>query len=247
MIEGDNQDQILIDIITAYRKVVHDRYDYNEIKKTHNIPDSFSAVKFDNLRTYFLTHIYPPPAQRAQLNAAFDNLESHIHNPKYLLRILMDSMSILIKYGMHLPKILRTGLKAMQSFQKANRFEQQLAKVAMDSKRKAPYTKDDIEYFISQLSKSEVYGFINDSLGLFETLHDHKLVKRVIDIVNHLIAKMLTKPTVYPRDEVAALELGRDLIVEGYSLFESLTPKEQDLLFDMIVDIEKDVLRGIFK
>ena len=68
----------------------------------------------------------------------------------------------------------------------------------------------------------------------------------MIDIVNHLIAKMLARPSIYPREEAAALELGRNLIVEGDQLFESLTSNEQDLLFDMVTKIERDVLDRIF-
>jgi len=64
--------------------------------------------------------------------------------------------------------------------------------------------------------------------------------------VNPLISKMLDKPAVYPRDEVAALEIGRNLIVEGNQLFESLTDREQKLLFTMIVQIEKDELSRLF-
>lgn len=242
----ERRDETLIEIITAYRKVIYNRYDYHKINARYDIPDSFTEKKFNELRSYFLKHIYPEPAQRAQLNAAFDNLEGHIGNPRYLLSILMDSVGILFKYGRHLPRILKTGLKAMQSFKKANRFEHQLAQAAVQDGRKPPFSKEDIAFFTSQLSEDEVYGFINDSLSLFETLHDQDLVKRVIDIVNHLITKMLARPSVYPQDEIAALKLGRDLIVEGFHLFESLNEKEQTLLFDMIVEIERDELRSIF-
>jgi len=239
-------EDVYMDIVDAYRKVINDRYDYVAINGSYQLPDSFTEAKFDALRSYFLTHIYPPPEQRAQLNAAFDNLEDHIGNPRYLLSILMDSVGILFKYGRHLPKILKTGLKAMQSFKKANRFEHQLAQAAVQDGRKPPFSKEDIAFFTSQLSEDEVYGFINDSLSLFETLHDHELVKRVIDIVNQLISKMLARPNVYPSSEIEALKLGRNLIVEGFALFESLTELEQTLLFDMIVEIEKNALRLIF-
>jgi len=159
-----NEDLALVNIIKAYRSVIHSRYDYHRIKALYDIPESFTQDKFDDLRTYFLTHIYPPPAQRALLNEAFDKLEGHISNPKYLLNILMDSMGIIFKYGRHLPKILRTGLKAMQSFKKANQFEYQLTTAALASNRIPHYSQEDIEHFTSQLPSGEVYGFIDVSL-----------------------------------------------------------------------------------
>ena len=194
-----------------------------------------------------MTHIYPPIEKRAKLNAAFDSLEGHLANPKYLLNVLLDSVGILFQYGPHLPKILRTGLKAMQSFKKANEFEAGLASAAEQTNRKAPFSQEDIAHFMAQLSKSDVDRFVNESLVLFETLHDRKLVTRVIDIVNRIIGKMRKRPNIYPTSEVDALELGRDLIVEGNKLFESLTTQEQHILFDMVVKIERDVLKGIFQ
>jgi len=237
---------ILEAVISAYRKVIFDRYDYQNLKLKYSIPDTLSENKFNDLRTYFLTHIYPPPEQRAQLNDAFDNLENHINNPKYLLNLLKDSIGIIFKYGRHLPKILRTGLKAMQSFKMANRFEQQLALAAEKSNRVEPFDKEDIEYFTSQLPEAEVYRFIEESLVLFKTLHDRKLIQRVKEIVRHLVSKMKARPNIYPKTEIAAFELGQNLIVEGDLLFESLTSSEQDLLFDMVVEIERDVLANIF-
>jgi len=158
----------------------------------------------------------------------------------------MDSVGILFKYGRHLPKILRTGLKAMQSFKKASDFEAQLAKAAIRSNRKAPFSKSDIEYFTGLLSRKDVNDFIEDSLSLFETLHDRELVKQIIDIVKHIINKMKLRPSVYAQKEIMGLELGRDLIVNGDKLFESLTKQEQDLLFKMVVKIERDTLKRIF-
>ena len=159
----------------------------------------------------------------------------------------MDSLGILFKYGIHLPKILMTGLKAMNSFKKAANFEKQLAHAADRSDLIAPFSKNDIEYLTAQLPREHVNGFIEDSLDLFKTLHDRKLVKRIIDIVNQLIIKMDARPNIYSIEEVQGLKLGRNLIEKGDALFESLTTKEQDILFDMVVDIERDVLDRIFK
>jgi len=242
------KDQALLkDIIIAYRKVIDDRYDYDEIVGQFDIPSSFDRAKFDALRSFFLTHIYPPPAQRAQLNAAFDSLENHIANPRYLLNVLMDSMGVIFRYGRHLPKILRVGLQAMQSFKKANAFEHQLAAAAKESDRQPPFSQIDIEHFTRQLSKTEVEAFIEDSLLLFDTLHDRKLVSKVIDIVNTIILKMEQRSHVYPESEVEGLRLGRDLVVEGNQLFESLTSTEQDVLFDMVGNIERGVLQTLFE
>lgn len=237
---------MLTSIIIAYRNVISERYEYDQIIEQYEIPDSFTRDKFDTLRSYFLNYIYPPPEERARLNAAFGSLEQHIANPKYLLNVLMDAFGIIFKYGRHLPKILRTGLQAMQSFKKANQFEEQLASAAAASSMTPPFSSEDIEQLTARLSKSDVESFIEDSLKLFDVLHDRKLVARIIDIVQQLITKMEAKPEVYPSSEIDGLRLGRDLIVEGNRLFESLTRAEQDRLFDMVVEIERGVLEDLF-
>lgn len=237
---------MLISIIIAYRQVISERYDYDQIIERYDIPDTFTRDKFDALRSYFLNYIYPPPEERARLNAAFESLEQHIANPKFLLNVLMDSFGVLFKYGRHLPKILRTGLQAMQSFKKANHFEEQLAAAAVASSMTPPFSSEDIEVLTGRLPKLDVEAFIEDSIKLFKVLHDRKLVARIIVIVQQLIRKMEAKPKVYPSSDIDGLRLGRDLIVEGNRLFESLTRAEQDRLFDMVVEIERGVLQKIF-
>lgn len=236
----------LENIIIAYRIVIDQRYDYDQIVQRFDVPASFQRSQFDDLRSYFLTYIYPPPEDRAKLNVAFDSLEGHIANPRFLLSILKDSISIIFRYGRHLPKILSVGLQAMQSFKKANAFEQKLAAAAQEANSTPPFSKKDIDYFTVQLPRAEVNAFIEDSLQLFQVLHNRKLVSKIISIVNVIISKMEARPTVYLSKDIDALRLGRDLVVEGDRLFESLSEMERDVLFDIVEQIEREVLDELY-
>jgi hypothetical protein len=234
-------------IISAYRDIISDRYDYDLIKSKHPIPESISRDKFHNLREYFLGYVYPPIERRKELNEAFESLDGHIKHPEHLVRILLDSTSLLFKYGIHLPKILRAGIKALKSYRTASRLELRLTEEAAMMDVSAPYSKKVMASVIRQIPRNEIDQFMEDSLALFETLHDQQLVKSIISIVGSLIEKMKKHPKVYAQNEVKGLEIGRDIIVQGNELFTSLPASEQEQLFNLIYEIEKGEMDRIFQ
>ena len=191
-----NNQQIHQQIIIAYRKVIAERYTYANLAQVKTIPESFDEEKISAFRDYFLTYLYPAPERRAELDDAFDQLDGYIKNPTKLLSIIMDSASLLWKYGRHLPKILTAGLKTLKSFRAGNKFEENLIQAAKDLDLSAPYSRDDIYAMISQLSPSEIETFIQNNEVLFENLHDRKLVRKVEEIVVALIKKMKKRPQI---------------------------------------------------
>lgn len=241
-----NKKTILNDIILAYRELIRERYQYQNIIKHLDVPDTFTEDKMALLRDYFLDYIYPPPETRLELDEAFDSLTHHIDNPGQIIRILLDSGGLVLRYGLHLPKILKAGLKALHSFKAATQLENHLATSAIKQKLKSPYTGEDLNNLIRTIPRSIIHEFIEDTLVLFETLHDRKLVKKIIEIVTKLIAKMKNKPDLYSAQEVRGLEVGRDIISEGNLLYSKLTDEEQDHLFQLIAKIERETIEGIY-
>lgn len=241
------EEKILNEVILAYRRAISERYDFEQLQKKYDLPPSFSEERMELLKSYFLTHVYPEPYKRAQLNDAFESLDNYTQNPQKILRVLADSVRILFKYGRHLPKILSAGLKALRSFKMGADFEQNLTKAALNYERKPPYGKKDLEAFIKTLSQEKIDRFIENNKALFETLHDRKLMKKIIEIVEHLIEKMKSRPSVYSQEEIAGLEIGRDIVREGNLLFESLNEQEQRELLARIIEIETDALQEVFE
>lgn len=234
-------------IIEGYRRMIEARYEENRVRALYDIPASFSSEKLIELKSYFLDYIYPPVDRRALLNEAFDQLDNHTKQPEHLLRILLDSGSLIFKYGRHLPGILRAGLKALKSFRKASLFERHLADKARLMELVPPFTTHDMEALIASLDRREIDQFIASSLALFETLYDRKLVRKILAIVDHLIEKMKKRPKVYSPEEVEGLYLGKEIISRGDQLFGQLTSKEQEKLFSTVVQIERDAIDRIFE
>lgn len=237
---------ILDEVILGYRKVVEDRYQYDDLKTQYELPDSFGEDKVNQFRTYFLEYIYPHPDKRAELNEAFDQLDNYIKQPQKLVRLVLDSAFLLFKYGRHLRSILGAGMKALRSYRSATRFENRLAKIAQRSGVIPPFTNVQINQFISKLPKSDIDQFVENSQSLFETLHDRSLIKKIQEIVDHLISKMRKRPNVYGPSEVKGLEIGRDIIVHGDALFDELSKEEQSRLLETVLRIEKDTLDRLF-
>lgn len=238
--------EVLNEIIIGYRKVISDRYNFENLQEKYDLPASFDAARIELIKNYFLTYVYPEPAKREELNEAFNSLDSYTENPEKILRILIDSGRILFKYGRHLPKILSAGIKALRSFKTGSEFESQLVENAMNSDRKLPFSKEDINSFISRLSSEKVEQFIENNKALFETLHNRTLMKKIIEIVDHLIQKMQSRAQTYSSEEVGGLIIGRDIVREGNLLFESLEKTEQRDLLAWIIQIETDALNDIF-
>ena len=241
-----SEQEVLNEIIIAYRKIIEERYQFNQLSKLYDLPASFTEIRTNEFKAYFLKHIYPAPEQRKELDEAFQNLDSYIKHPEKLLRILIDSTQLIFKYGRHLPKILKAGLSALKSFRTASDFEKSLVDKAISSGIQPPFSKSHINDLIASLSHEDIQQFIINNQSMFAIMHDKKLVTKIIEIVEHLIQKMKNRPAVYSDLEVNALSIGRDLIVEGNKLFYQLPEKDRQIILDLTVQIETDAIEKIF-
>ena len=233
------------EIILGYRQLMEERYQYNNLTKEYDLPNAFDTNRVELFKNYFLEYVYPAPEERKALEEAFSNLAGYIKNPEKLLRILIDSGSLIFKYGRHLPKILKAGLKAMNSFIAANELENKLVENAIELKIEAPFSPKDIQTILAHLQKKELTAFVSNNETLFETLYDRKLVKNIINIVETLISKMKKRPNIYSTAEINALVIGRDIIKQGNLLFDDLSKKEQRQILGMVLKIEKEAIEQL--
>jgi len=240
-------EQIKKGVIEGYRNLLQERYQYDKIKAAYNLPPALDETRVENLKAYFLNYVYPPPERRAVLEAAFEDLDNYIKNPQKLLRILIDSGSLIFKYGRHLPKILGAGLNALKSFRLATQLEYNLVKNAIDLGLNPPYNSTDIKTLLSALTYEELIAFTKHNEALFQVLYDRNLVQKIIEIVEHLIRKMKKRPNVYTATEVDALALGRDIIKEGNRLFAELNRPQQEQVLSLVLQFETDFIKSLFE
>ena len=241
-----NESSSLDHVIIAYRSLINSQYNYQKLVTAYDIPNSFTEADVNTFRDYFLEYIYPHPDQRKELNDAFSSLDNYIKQPEKLLRLILDSASLVFKYGRHLPKILSSGIKALKSYRAASAFELRLVKEAERLNFQGPHSSEDLVQLVSMIPREEMEAFIDSTKQLFDTLHDRKLVEKIKAIVESLITKMKKRPEIYSAPEVNGLEIGRDIIVKGDELFQSLDQSNQKLILEMIVDIQKDFLDEVY-
>ena len=240
------REKILEEIIEGYRNVIYQRYQYQNIKDKYGINESIDEETVNLLRNYFLDYIYPEFTKRAELDDAFKSLDNYIKHPQKLLRILLDTVKLIFKYGRHLPKILNSGIKAMKSFRAAAKFENSLVAEAIKNKIEAPYDLSKINILIKLLPRKEIEKFIELSQSLFEILHDKILIEKIKEIIQYLILIMRTKEKSYSLSQIRGLEIGLEMINVGDELFNRLTKENQQNLVHLITEIEREMLDSIF-
>lgn len=238
--------QVLNEIIRSYRELIEERYQFEALKTAYELPKTISKEQIEAIRNYFLSYVYPDITKRTALNEAFESLNNYLKNPSKLLQLLLDSMALVFKFGRHLPKIFRSGLKAMGSFQVASNFEKQLVKQALQQDSPPPYNRDTLFELIRGIPRDQVDQFIESTRSLFEILHDTEQVEKIMEIIHYLLKKMKKQPKVYSAEEIAGLGIGLELIEKGYALFQSLGKENQELLIDFIVTVEVDALNTIY-
>ncbi len=232
-------------VITGYRKFINRRYQYSVLVKEPDLPGTFDQERIELFKNYALTYLYPTVVRRKELDDAFLQLDNYIRDPKKLLRMVSMSSRLIFKYGRHLPGMLKAGLKALQSFRKANHFEEQLTREAMRLNMPAPFNMKEIKTLISALSPKEMDDFIHSTESLFSILHDRKLVARIIAVISYLGEQMEKEPGVYSIIEREALQLGLELIQKGNELFDLLSKNEQQQLFTFITARERRFLESL--
>lgn len=237
-----NREEILEEIIKGYRNTIHERYQYKNIKERYEVPESIDEETVNSLREYFLDYMYPKFEKREELNEAFNSLDTYIKQPKKLFRILLDASKLIFTYGRHLPRILSAGLKAMKSYRAAANFENKFVDEAIKNNIQAPYDLSKIDRLLKLLPKDEIEKFINDSQALFEVLHDRVLTEKIKEIIHYIILVMKKDEISYTASQIRGLEIGLEMLTEGDKLFNNLAKDDQQNLFHLISEIERDII-----
>ena len=241
-----SKENILKEVIEGYRDLIYKRYQYQNIVNKIDIPSFIDEETVNRVRDYFLNFIYPEWGKREELNEAFESLDSYIKRPEKLLRMLLDSIKLFFRHGRHLPKILNTGLKAIKSFRVANNFEANLAEQAIKNNIEPPLDASKIYTLLKYLSREKIEEFTENSKSLVFIFRDRELIKQVKEIIGYLITRMKAKKNLYSTNEIRGLEIGLEVLDEGFALFEQFSHNDQEQLIQLIIKIEHSILDEIF-
>ncbi|UAM99568.1 hypothetical protein K8354_07120 [Polaribacter litorisediminis] len=241
-----SKELLLNDIILGYRNLIAERYEYKDLKEKYDFPKTINEKVVNDIKTYFLTYIYPNLEKRAELDEAFSTLDDFIKNPQKLLNLVLESLKLLFTHGRHLPKIFNAGLKAMKSFRGATKFENAIVLIAAQENSTPPFTTKKISKLIQLLPYHEIEEFMKNTENFFNIIYDKELVEKIKEIICFLILKMKKKPKIFSKKEIIGLTLALETISKGEELLNTLTQKDQEILIAFVLQIEKDYLQEIF-
>ena len=237
---------LLNEIIIGYRNLIEERYQYNLLKEKYDLPESINEEVVQDIKDYFLTYVYPDLEKRTELNEAFSTLDNFIKHPEKLLNLVLPSLKLIFTHGKHLPKIFNAGLKAMKSFRGATKFENAIVQKAIAKNSKPPFTTVKINKLIQLLPYKELEEFMKSTESFFNIVYDKELVEKIKEIISFLISKMKKKPKTFSQKEIMGLNLALETITKGEEMLNKLTLKDQGILIDFVLQIEKDNLEKIF-
>ncbi len=234
-------------IINKFREMISKRYEYDDLKKRFDMPDSVTPEIIENIKNYFLTTIYPPAVERKQLEEAFKNLGGYVRSPKKIWGLFGDMTRAIFKFGRHFMSALRAGIDSLNSFIGAKNFETNMAEIANRNGILPPMSDEEFEDTLYQLPREDIEKFIGDVRSLFKAMIDTELLKKTLGILDHVIQTMVHKPNVFPKEDVDGIRLGRSLLQRGYDLFLTMDESVKHAVVDIIYKNEMWFVNDVYK
>ena len=233
-------------VISMYRAELKRRYTPDHI---HGY-DAYGAISKESIQrmaSFFLSSVYPPPAERAKRDAAFEDMGAVLRSPRKMWPLFGTAVSSVWKLGRQLPAALRTGWTTLELYLESSRMEEDLARVATDLGL-GPSQIANREVFanlIASVPAADVEDFRTDILKLFRALANSALLETSISVMQHSRDIMEKHADRYTERELAGLELGINMLTQGYELFSSLAADEVALILEGIERIEIDWYRAM--
>lgn len=231
-------------IIDKYRENIAGRYQYDTLK-VKGLPPKITKEVVDSLRDYFLENLYPEATQREKLDAAFSNLESYVKSPAKVFDLLGNLTSAIFKFGFQFPAALKAGLISLEAYTAAISYENLLTQTVETQKLQMPITDEQLLDALTVLPEKEIERFIVDLEKLFFTFTNTELLEKTISIMEEVMERMRSKPNLYDKSEIEAIQLGLSIMQKGYSLFMQYDDEMKELMVNFITENERKFLADI--
>ena len=234
-------------LIEKYRGVVEIRYDYKTINKKIDLPPNINKEVVDTLKKYFLESLYPEATQRAKLDTAFEELQNYVLHPGRITDLLGNIGSAIFRFGFQFPLAIKSGLSALEVHTAAKHFENSLLQGAKDNKFAVPLTDEQFYICLRAIPKTQLQKFISEVAGLFHSFSNTDLLAKTISIMDDVLQRMYAKQNVYSKNEIEAIELGREIIRKGHDLFLHLNDETKEQILQLITVNETEFLESVYE
>ncbi len=228
-------------LIDIYRESICQRYQLERLRRFPEY-DSLSDRTVESLRGFFLDQLYPPSAERQDLDEAFDAAIALARSPAKLLPMTGTALRSLWRLGRQLPAAMSAGAATLEAFRETRRLEAAL-QGHLDRNGLTPADLEDPQQFarmIAGVPRREVERFRGEVLRLFRTLGNVPLLETTLRIFEQCLGVMRRKTERYSDAERSGFRLGCGVLSGGIVLFGALDSGQVPLILQAIERIEID-------
>jgi len=233
------------ELIVLYRKSIYKRYDFERVKNDPQLPAYFNKAMTDELLNFFLDNLYTEPAKREKLDAAFARLENYTSDPAKIWGLVGNLTSAIFRFGFHFPKAIKAGLKTLETHTAASRFESLLMDAAKKMKLKSPISDEEFLKCLASLPEEQLKGFVDDLAELFLMITDTVLLEKIISILYDVHAEMNRQRDTYDKEDLAAIQLGIDVLSAGNRLMSKYDKKTKQDIVEFVSHNEMKFIKSL--
>lgn len=233
-------------VIERYRESVRQRYDFELLNKKFTLPNSIDEILVAKVKAYFLSALYPPQETRKELEVAFSYLSDYIHQPAKVFKLIGNMSSAIFTFGLQLPKALRAGVVSLQAFLDAKKFEESIQTSVKELALEIPISDADFMRSMANIPEKEARKFLRDIEQLLNIITDTKLLLKTVEVLESVIAKMQRNPDTFSQEEISGIQLGIEIMKDGFSIFKTLDSTTKKNLINLIMQVERDFMAQIY-
>ncbi|MCW3124909.1 MAG: hypothetical protein JWO03_567 [Bacteroidetes bacterium] len=231
-------------LINKYRELISHRYD-TVIRNIDKAPVALKPAVAKDIKDFFLEHVYPEPAERRKLDAAFAELEKFVTTPSLVWGLIGSLPMAILQFGAHLPSAIKAGMKSLEAYTSAIGFESSMLQAAIDKGYTIPLTDEQFIDCLKNIPREKLENFITEASVLFTVISNTTLLSKTILIMEDVIKRMKSKPNLYNEDQISAIRMGLDLMQKGYELLSPYDDETKHAIISFIATTEVNFIAEI--
>jgi hypothetical protein len=233
-------------LIEVYRELIRTRYQYDLLLREGMLPRSIDKKMVDAIRNFFLNDVYPDAAKRKTIESAFAVLGSYVNQPAKAIALFSSMASALFIFGRHLPAAINAGIITLKSYLDARHLENKILTAAAQNQLDENLTLEDLKKCIVYIPKEELELFISNVQEMFLLMSNTELLEKTIRIMEKVVNKMKSKPTLYSADEVKGIMLGIDILKHGMEIFKEYPDRTKYEIAQTIYNVEMSFINNLY-
>ncbi|MBI1317598.1 MAG: hypothetical protein GC168_01435 [Candidatus Hydrogenedens sp.] len=233
-------------VLAFYRSELQRRYQLKNVRRFDSFSD-ISDKQITELREFFMEQIYPEPAERDQLDLAFDRLSGMLRSPKRMQPLMGAALASLWRIGHRLPAAISAGRSTIDAYVKTRLLESAMIAEAQRLELTGEELSDRNKMIrlIHAVPEKQVMTLIQDILNLFRALTNVEMLKVAAAFMRQCLEVLEQRRDLYSDEDREGIRLGLALLEQGLELFKDVDKPHFPKLINGIHQVELDWYHGV--